>query len=97
MLARIARYTVDPERCEEAVEAFTEAAREIAEERGLEQGYLFVDSESGAIVTVTVWADQTTMDASEVHAATLRRRAIGAVEGDVQSVQVFDIVRDFRG
>jgi heme-degrading monooxygenase HmoA len=97
MLARIARYTVDPERCEEAVEAFTEAAREIAEERGLEQGYLFVDSESGAIVTVTVWADQTTMDASEVHAATLRRRAIGAVEGDVQSVQVFDVVRDFRG
>jgi heme-degrading monooxygenase HmoA len=97
MLARVARYTVDPERCEEAVEAFTEAAREIAEERGLEQGYLFVDSESGAIVTVTVWADQTTMDASEVHAATLRRRAIGAVEGDVQSVQVFDVVRDFRG
>ena len=97
MLARVARYTVDPERCEEAVAAFTEAAREIAEERGLEQGYLFVDSESGAIVTVTVWADQTTMDASEVHAATLRRRAIGAVEGDVQSVQVFDVVRDFRG
>jgi quinol monooxygenase YgiN len=97
MLARIARYTIDPERCDEAVEAFTEAAREIADEQGLEQGYLFVDSESGSIATVTMWADQATLDASEVHAAALRRRAISAVEGDVQSVQVFDVVRDFRG
>jgi heme-degrading monooxygenase HmoA len=97
MLARIARYSIAPERCDEAVEAFTDAAREISEHRGLEQGYLFVDSESGSIMTVTVWADQASLDASEVRAATLRRRAVGAVEGDVLSVQVFDVVRDFRG
>jgi heme-degrading monooxygenase HmoA len=95
MLARVARYEVDPERCDDAVDAFLAAGREIADFPGLERGYLLVDAESGAVMTLTLWADQASMDASATRAASLRRKAIGAVEGDVQSVQDYDVVRDF--
>jgi hypothetical protein len=95
MLARVARYEVDPERCDDAVDAFLAAGREIADFPGLAHGYLLVDSESGAVLTVTLWADQGSLDASATRAAGLRRRAIGAVEGDVQWVQDYDVVRDF--
>ncbi|MGB2952464.1 MAG: antibiotic biosynthesis monooxygenase [Gaiellaceae bacterium] len=96
MSVRLARYTVEPERCDEAVDAFMEASKEIAALGGLERGYLLVDSNEGSIVTLTVWADQASLDASDVRSAMLRQKAIGAVEGDVQSVQVFDVVHEFR-
>jgi heme-degrading monooxygenase HmoA len=97
MLARIARYEVDPERCDDAVRAFQESAREIADFAGLHSGYICVDSESGAVITVTFWEDQQSLDASEVHAAAARQRAIREVDGDVLAVQVYDVVRDFAG
>jgi hypothetical protein len=56
---------------------------------------VLVDSENGGVVSVTFWRDQNTYDASEVAAARARRRAIGAVDGDVLSVQAFDVVREF--
>jgi heme-degrading monooxygenase HmoA len=94
MLARVARYEVAPERCDEALKAFQESALDIAAMSGLERGYVLIDSETGAMFTVTVWKNQAALDASETRAAAARRRAIAVVEGEVHWVQVFDVVRE---
>jgi heme-degrading monooxygenase HmoA len=97
MLARVARYEVPPDRCDEAVDAFLDSAKEIAAMDGFQNGYVFVDSETGETMTVVFWQSHAAADNSATHAATARRRAITAVDGEVQSVQAFDVVREFGG
>jgi heme-degrading monooxygenase HmoA len=93
--ARVARYEVSPERCDEAVDAFLDAAKDIAEMDGFESGYVFVDSETGETMTLTFWESAATADASATRATPARRRAVSAVDGEVASVQAFDVVREF--
>jgi heme-degrading monooxygenase HmoA len=95
MLARVARYGVPPDRCDEAVEAFVNSAQEIAAMEGFDGGYLLVDSETGMTVTVTLWENQASADASSTAAALARRRAVDSVDGEVEWVQAFDVVREF--
>ena len=95
MLARVARYELPPERCEEAVQAFLDSAREIADMSGFGQGYLFVDSATGAAVSMTLWEDHAAFEASATKAALARRRAVDTVDGEVEWVQNFDVVRRF--
>ena len=95
MYSRIARYEVPPERLDEAVRAFDEAARGLSELDGSLGGYLLVDREGGTAMTLTLWADQESMSRSEVAAAALRRRAVASVEGDVHSVECFEVAVDF--
>jgi quinol monooxygenase YgiN len=87
VFARIVRYSVDPERCDEALKAFKAAAEKIGDIEGITGGYVMVDGESGRIVTVTLWEDQAKMEASEVQASRLRQEALRTVEGDVESVE----------
>jgi heme-degrading monooxygenase HmoA len=95
MLARVARYGLPPDRSDEAVEAFMNSAEEIAAMEGFDRGYLLVDSETGMTVTLTLWENQATLDASSTTAALARRRAVDSVEGEVEWVQAFDVVREF--
>jgi heme-degrading monooxygenase HmoA len=94
MLARVARYDIDPERCEDAVRAFEEAGQALVDFEGFVRGYLLVDSESGTTMTVTLWSNQATLGASETRASLLRQRAVREVDGAVQSVLTFDITRE---
>jgi heme-degrading monooxygenase HmoA len=87
MFARVVRYKVDPERCDKALEAFEEAAKSIGDIDGITGGYVMVDGDEGRIVTVTLWEDQTKMEASEVRASRLRQEALRTVEGDIDSVE----------
>ena len=87
MFARVVRYRVDPERCDEALEAFEEAAKTIGDIDGIAGGYVMVDGEEGRIMTVTLWDDQSKMEASEVRASRLRQEALRSVEGDIDSVE----------
>ena len=95
MLARVARYQIEPDRCDEAVRAFMDAAREVVELEGFDAGYIVVDSGSGVMLTFTVWESRAALEASEVRAAALRQRASRAVDGEIQSVGVYDVVRPF--
>jgi heme-degrading monooxygenase HmoA len=97
MQARVARYEVSPDRSDEAVEAFVDSAKEIAGMDGFQSGYVFVDSETGATMTVTFWQSHAAAEDSATRAATARQRAVAAVDGEVQSVQGFDVVREFGG
>jgi heme-degrading monooxygenase HmoA len=48
MLARVARYEVDPARIDAAVQALAAAASEVEELEGFVGGYVLVDPEDGA-------------------------------------------------
>jgi heme-degrading monooxygenase HmoA len=95
MQARVARYEVPPDRCDEAVKAFLDSAREIAEMDGFDRGYVLVDSETGTAMSLTFWENQTAFESSATKAALARRRAVDAVDGEVEWVQSFDVVQRF--
>jgi heme-degrading monooxygenase HmoA len=96
MLARIARYEVEADRCDDALDAFTEAGGEIAQMQGFMGGYVCIDSENGGVFTCTFWEDHNAAEASATRATSARHRAVGAVDGEIVSVQTFDVVRELR-
>jgi hypothetical protein len=91
LYARLARYRIEPERCHDALEAFREAGVELAALDGFADGWVAVDSESGEILTVTMWDSIAAFDASELRATTLRQKAMRAVDGGVEGVSRYDV------
>ena len=94
MFARVARYQVDPARCEEALGAFRSAAEEIGSLDGCEGGYVLTDGETGRIYTITLWRDRAAMETSEVRASRLRQDAVRGVDGELESVERLSVAQD---
>ena len=94
MHARMARYQIDPQRCDEAVASFREAGDKIGALDGFQSGYLLIDTDSGEVVTLTFWDSRASLDASEMRATTARQGAVRDVDGEVTAVTRFDVVRD---
>ena len=94
MFARVVRYEVPVDLYEEALERFSEAAREIEQLDGFEHGYLLSDADKGLVVTATVWRDRAALDASDVRAGALRQRAVRAVGGSVQQVDRLEVAAE---
>jgi heme-degrading monooxygenase HmoA len=95
MHARLARYAIEPERISDALETFRAAAREIAEIEGFAGGHVLVDWDEGTVVTMSLWADLNALHNSEVRAASLRSRAARAVDGEVLSVNCYEVPFQF--
>jgi hypothetical protein len=95
MQARLSHYTVDPERMDEAIRGFEQAAEGLREIEGNVGGYLLVDREQGKLITLTFWQNQAALTGSEVRAASLRRRAVHGVEGTVEAVYCYEVPLDF--
>ena len=91
MFARVARYEVTPDRTPEAIEAFHDAVTQLEGTPGLAGGYVFVDYEDGAIMSMTLWENRTALDESERKASGLRQDAAKRVDGRVVSVQSLDV------
>jgi heme-degrading monooxygenase HmoA len=91
MFARVARYEVDPDRTQEAIDAFHDAVLQLEGTEGLEGGYVCVDYEDGAIMSMTLWQNRVAMDESERKASGLRQDAAKRVDGRVMSVQSLDV------
>lgn len=91
MHARLARYALEPDRVDDALEAFREAGREIAQLQGFRGGQLLVDWDAGTVMTLTLWENRAALDASDVRAAQLRQAAVRPVEGEVQAVNSYDV------
>jgi len=91
MFARVARYEVEPERMDEAVDAFREAAEQLASLSGLKGGYVLADPEDGVLMSMTFWESRQAMNDSEVEAAGLRQEAAKSVDGTVVSVHCLDV------
>jgi heme-degrading monooxygenase HmoA len=92
--ARVARYEVEGERMDAGAEAFREAASRLASLPGFQGGYVFTASEDGVIMTMTLWESRSAMENSEVPAARLRQEATRQVDGEVTSVQCFEVAVD---
>jgi heme-degrading monooxygenase HmoA len=89
--ARLARYAIETERIDDAVESFREAGRELSQLEGYKGGHLLVDNEEGSLLTLTLWEDRAAMDRTEVRAAGLRQRALRTVDGEVQAVTCYEV------
>jgi quinol monooxygenase YgiN len=87
VFARVVRYQVDPDRCDEALASLEEAVKQIGDIDGITGGYLMVDGDTGRIITITLWEDRAALEASEVRASRLRQEALRPVEGDIESVE----------
>lgn len=94
MLARVARYEVDPARIDAAVQAFAAAASEVEELQGFVGGYVLVDPEDGRTMTVTLWENASVLENSERVAGNARRRAAETVGGSVLSVEKFEVAQE---
>lgn len=97
MYARLARYDVPRETLDGAVASFEEAGRGLQELEGLVGGYLLVDAESGRTLTITLWDDRRSMEASGTRAASLRQHALRDADGTVVSVEEFQVALEFGG
>ena len=91
MQARVARYRIEPARCEDAVASFKQAGAEIAKLDGFRDGYVLVDVDDGEILTVTVWDSHASLVASVMKAISSRRRAAEAVDGTVEAVSRYGV------
>jgi heme-degrading monooxygenase HmoA len=91
MFARVARYEVEPERTDEAIEAFRAAAEQLEGLSGLKGGYVLADWEDGVIMSMTPWESRAAMDQSEVKAAGLRQQAAKGVDGSVVPVHCLEV------
>jgi heme-degrading monooxygenase HmoA len=96
MWARVARYEVEPERIDAAVEGFEAASERLAGLRGQRGGFLLVDRDDGSAVTVTLWESYDLLCASEVAAAGLRREAMADAQGSVASVSLYEVAAEFE-
>ena len=94
MLARVARYEVHPQRIDDAVQAFGEAATQIEELPGFAGGFVLVDPDDGRTMTLTLWENAAALENSESVAGRARRQAAATVDGSVLSVEKFDVARE---
>jgi heme-degrading monooxygenase HmoA len=94
MLARVARYEVSSDRIDDAVAAFGEAAKEIEGLDGFAGGYVLVDHEDGRTMTLTLWDNLAALENSERSAGKLRREAASSVDGNVLSVEKFEVAQE---
>jgi predicted secreted protein len=95
MWARVARYEVEPEKLDDAVQGFEGAAEGLEALRGTRGGFLLVDRDEGAAITVTLWESYETLCASEVAAAGLRRQAMSEAQGSIASVSLYEVAAEF--
>ena len=94
MLARVARYEVEAQRIDDAVQAFGEAARQIEELHWFAGGFVLVDPEDGRTMTLTLWENSAMLENSEPVARRARRQAADAVGGSVLSVETFEVAQE---
>jgi heme-degrading monooxygenase HmoA len=96
MFARVSRYEVEPDRIDDAIEGFREASDALGQLDGALGGYLLVDPETGNSITITLWESRAALEGSDTKAASLRRNAMEASGGSVQSVEKYDVPVEFR-
>ena len=94
MFARVSIYQIPQERKGEAQASFEGALEHIREVEGLDKAVLLLGCESDRAVTITFWESHAAMSASRVVASRLRSDAASSVDGDVLSVEEFEVVSE---
>ena len=92
MNARVSTYDLAPEKLDDGIRGFREAADRIRELEGLQEIFVLVDRENGQAVTVTLWEDAAAMTASRVAASRARSDAARTADGEVKSSCEYEVV-----
>jgi heme-degrading monooxygenase HmoA len=92
MFARLSIYDIPQDRMEEARANFERAIARIRETEGLTKAQFLLGCDSARAVTITFWESHAAMAASRVVASRLRSEAAASVDGDVLSVEEFEVV-----
>lgn len=92
MFARVSTYDIPQDRRGEAQANFSSAVARIRETEGLMDAHFLLGCDSDRAVTITFWESREVMAASRVKASRLRSDAASSVDGDVLSVEEFEVV-----
>jgi heme-degrading monooxygenase HmoA len=91
MFARVSIYDFPGDRANEAVSSFGTALESISAARGFNEAFFFVSRDAGRGLVLTLWDDRDGMTASNVSASRLRGEAIRAVDGDIVTVDEYEL------
>ncbi len=92
MYARVSNYETPLQRLDDAVQAFEHVVNEIRESPGLHAAYVLMDKVTGRTVTISLWDNRQSMEASRVDASILRHDAVQKLGGVQLSVDEYDVV-----
>ena len=95
MHARVSTYEGPPARLDEAIASF-DADDRLLDLQGLEDAYLLVDRASGRMVTITLWADRESLEATAAPADNIRSKAAGAGGQTVRDVEAYEVALHAR-
>jgi heme-degrading monooxygenase HmoA len=84
-------YEVPAEKSDAAADTFREVIGEIRKLNGLVTAYVLMHTDSGRLITMTVWENADVMAASRMTATRLRGDAIRALDGDVLSTEEYEV------
>lgn len=97
MQARLSIYEIRGDRIDEAVTGFRDAIGTIAQMSGLSEAFFLVNRDAERGVALTLWENHEAMAASRVTASRLRGEVAKAVEGNILSVEEFEIAMHEKG
>ena len=82
-----------PEKVDEGIRQFRDVVVPLYKEvAGFKGGYMLVDRAKGKLIGVTLWATEADLHATEATSRRLRTAGSHAAGGDVQSVEVYEVV-----
>jgi hypothetical protein len=90
---RLTRADVDPNRVDEAIAAYEDAAVPwLTESKGFRLARLYVDRRTGRSMTEAVWADRIALADSRGVAATIRADGVAATDAVVRAVEEYELI-----
>ncbi len=92
MFARVSVYEIPEAERSEAQSRFREALGQIRGLEGFKESHFLFACEGNRAMTITFWESNAAMAASRVAASRLRSQAARSVDGEVVSVDEFEVV-----
>lgn len=91
MHARATTLRTSPEAAEQAIEQYRQALSTFREMDGNRGAFLLVDRNSGKGIGVTLWDDEQAMTHSREQAEQIRQQAAQQAQGQIESVDEYEI------
>ena len=91
MHARATTLRTSPEAAEQAIEQYRQALSTFREMDGNRGAFLLVDRNSGKGIGVTLWNDEQAMTHSREQAEQIRQQAAQQAQGQIESVDEYEI------
>jgi heme-degrading monooxygenase HmoA len=91
MHARVSTYRFEASRADDVATAFESALGDIEALEGERGAFVLVDRQKGKAMTITLWEDESSLEASAEAANRLRSDATTSYGGSIESVESFEV------